>query len=36
MKSPFPGMDPYLEPYWPGLHTHLVSLATAELNRSLP
>jgi len=36
MKSPFPGMDPYLEPYWPGLHTHLVSLATAELNRTLP
>lgn len=36
MKSPFPGMDPYLEPRWPGLHTHLVSLATAQLNRILP
>jgi hypothetical protein len=36
MNSPFPGMDPYLEPHWPGLHTHLVSLATADLNRSLP
>src|SRR5438128_1098354 len=36
MKSPFPGMDPYLEPHWPGLHTQLVSLATAELNRVLP
>lgn len=36
MKSPFPGMDPYLEPRWPGLHTHLVSLAVAELNRILP
>jgi hypothetical protein len=36
MKSPFPGMDPYLEPYWPGLHTHLVSLATAQLNGKLP
>jgi hypothetical protein len=36
MKSPFPGMDPYLEPHWPGLHTHLVSLATADLNRALP
>lgn len=36
MKSPFPGMDPYLEPHWPGLHTHLVSLGTAQLNRSLP
>jgi hypothetical protein len=29
-------MDPYLEPHWPGLHTHLVSLATGELNRTLP
>jgi hypothetical protein len=36
MQSPFPGMDPYLEPHWPGLRTHLVSLATAALNRSLP
>lgn len=30
MKSPFPGMDPYLEPSWPGLYTVLASLATAE------
>lgn len=29
-------MDPYLEPHWPGLHTHLVSLATGDLNRILP
>ncbi len=36
MKSPFPGMDPYLEPHWPGLHTQLVALASAELNRLLP
>ncbi len=36
MKSPFPGMDPYLEPHWPGLHTQLAALATAELNRVLP
>ena len=36
MKNPFPGMDPYLEPHWPGLHTHLVSLATGQLNRNLP
>ncbi len=36
MKSPFPGMDPYLESHWSGLHTHLVSLATSELNRALP
>jgi hypothetical protein len=36
MKSPFPGMNPYLEPHWPGLHTQLVSLATTELNHRLP
>jgi len=36
MKSPFPGMDPYLEPHWPGLHTQFVALATTELNRLLP
>lgn len=36
MKSPFPGMDPYLEPHWPGLHTQLAALATSELNSLLP
>ena len=36
MPSPFPGMDPYLEPHWPGLHTQLASLATGQLNRQLP
>jgi hypothetical protein len=36
MKSPFPGMDPYLEPHWPGLHAHLASLATAKLNQLMP
>ena len=36
MKSPFPGMDPYLEPHWPGLHTQLAALATAQLNGRLP
>jgi hypothetical protein len=36
MRSPFPGMDPYLEAHWPGLHTQLVALATTELNRVLP
>jgi hypothetical protein len=29
-------MDPHLEVRCPGLHTHLVSLATGELNRLLP
>lgn len=37
MKSPFPGMDPYLEapPRWPGVHHGLISELQAELNRQL-
>jgi hypothetical protein len=36
MNSPFPGMDPYLERYWPSVHTQLASGATRALNRVLP
>lgn len=36
MKSPFPGMDPYLEPHWLDVHTKLVTYAADELNRLLP
>jgi hypothetical protein len=36
MKSPFPGMDPYLEPHWPDVHTKLVAYAADSLNASLP
>lgn len=36
MKSPFPGMDPYLERYWGDVHAMLVSLSAAALNRTLP
>ena len=36
MKSPFPGMDPYLEPHWLDVHTKLVTYAADELNRVLP
>ncbi|HVR75109.1 MAG TPA: DUF4058 family protein, partial [Planctomycetota bacterium] len=36
MKSPFPGMDPYLEPHWLDVHTKLVAYAADELNRVLP
>src|SRR6058998_337 len=36
MKSPFPGMDPYLEEHWPDVHTSLVSDARSQLNRTLP
>lgn len=36
MSSPFPGMDPYLEPHWPDVHTALISEARRALNRALP
>jgi hypothetical protein len=36
MKSPFPGMDPYLEPHWLDVHTHLVAYAADSLNAMLP
>jgi hypothetical protein len=35
-KSPFPGVDPYLERHWPSVHTQLVSGASRALNRLLP
>jgi hypothetical protein len=36
MKSPFPGMDPYLEPHWLDVHTALIAEARRALNHSLP
>ncbi len=36
MPSPFPGMDPYLEPHWPDVHAVLTSEARTALNRQLP
>ena len=36
MKSPFPGMDPYLETHWLDVHTSLISQARDALNESLP
>lgn len=36
MPSPFPGMDPYLEPHWLDVHTSLVSGARDALNALLP
>jgi len=36
MKSPFPGMDPYLEAHWRDVHSALVSYARDALNTSLP
>ena len=36
MASPFPGMDPYLEPHWLDVHTSLVTGARDSLNEQLP
>lgn len=36
MKSPFPGMDPYLERHWLDVHTSLVTGARDALNQQLP
>lgn len=36
MKSPFPGMDPYLERYWGDVHTKLLVYACEQLNEQLP
>jgi hypothetical protein len=36
MKSPFPGMDPYLEEHWLDVHTKLVAYCADALNGGLP
>src|SRR4051812_46219108 len=36
MKSPFPGMDPYLESRWSSVHVLMMAAIAAELKRSLP
>ena len=36
MKSPFPGMDPYLEQHWLDIHSRLVVYASDQLQESLP
>ena len=36
MRSPFPGMDPYLESYWGDVHTGLMVYARDELQDQLP
>ena len=35
-KSPFPGMDPYLESMWPEVHASLIVYARNQLNQQLP
>ncbi len=36
MKSPFPGMDPYLEQYWRDVHAGLVIYARDQIQPALP
>jgi hypothetical protein len=36
MKSPFPGMDPYLELYWRDVHQRLATYACDQLQTKLP
>jgi hypothetical protein len=36
MKSPFPGMDPYLEARWGDVHTSLITYARDQLQQQMP
>ena len=36
LKSPFPGMDRYLERFWPEVHARLIVYAANQINRQLP
>src|SRR5205085_9964200 len=36
MKSPFPGMDPYLEARWSDVHATLITLIKETLQPNLP
>src|SRR5882724_4898679 len=36
MKSPFPGMDPYLEDRWRDFHSRMVMYACDQIEDSLP
>ncbi len=36
MKSPFPGMDPYLERHWRDIHARLIPYAADQLRPKLP
>ena len=36
MRSPFPGMDPYLEQHWLDVHHRLATYACDQLQRKLP
>jgi hypothetical protein len=36
MKSPFPGLDPYLEPFWSNVHTRMMTYIADALQSQLP
>ena len=36
MRSPFPGMDPYLVTRWPNVHVFMMAIMARELKRVLP
>src|SRR5437764_7565398 len=36
MKSPFPGMDPYLEQFWRDIHSRLIIYACDQMQAGLP
>src|SRR5438552_1377880 len=36
MKSPFPGMDPYLEQFWQDVHASLIIYIRDQLEEQLP
>src|SRR5258706_14974863 len=36
MKSPFPGMDPYLEKHWGDVHHRLIQYACDSMQPNLP
>lgn len=36
MPSPFPGMDPYLEPHWGDIHSSMAVEIRKHLNRTMP
>lgn len=36
VRSPFPGMDPYLEQHWRDVHHNLITFIQGELNERLP
>ena len=35
-ENPFPGVDPYLEPYWSGVHARMIGLLSNQIQEQLP